>query len=267
VNIEFPGAEVVSLVVHRDALTAMTILVEETDDLRNHFGVGSPVHILDGRLRTPGTTILIRRDPFPVPSAGRAGSPADARTCANRVAKLVDLSLSDGAEDSLLSGIAAISGGARIPGCRNPFARTAYPLLKSLARALVSGDNECLSNTARSLVGLGPGLTPSGDDLIGGLMLMQAYGTQVPAGPRPVPAMKEAVIEAARTRTHILSRIMLERAACGITTVGLDRLLRSLVESEPPSTIEMAARTILELGATSGEDFLAGIVLAWSPVT
>ena len=61
-------------------------------------------------------------------------------------------------------------------------------------------------------------------------MLARAYGACVPGGTGPVPELNQAALRVASSRTHLLSRTMLDRAARGITTVGLDRLLRSLVE-------------------------------------
>ena len=289
VNIEIPGPRVFSLVRQRDALTAMTILVEGIGDMREHFEVGCEVSVSGGLLLAPGISIRVKQAPEPVPSAAGVGPPADDRTCRTRLARLIDLAMDGDGGDSLLGPVAGLasegrppwhllsapadtevgppdrhSGKGRSGKDLDPVARMIRPRIEALAGALASGRVEDLAEAASGLVGLGPGLTPAGDDLLCGLMLAQAYGARVPDGPGPVPELNHAVLEAAFSRTHLLSRVMLERAASGITTVGLDRLLCSLVEIDPPCPVEAAARAVIELGATSGRDFLAGVVLAWT---
>lgn len=289
VNIELPGPDVLSVVCERDALTAMTILVEGIGDMREHFEVGGEVSVSGGLLQALGISIRVTQAPELVPSAAGVGRTANDRTCRDRLARLIDLAMEGEGGDSLLGAVAGLASEGRPPwrplsapadteagpSDRNsgeersgedpdPVVRMIRPRIEALASALASGRVEDITGTASGLVGLGAGLTPAGDDLLCGLMLAQAYGARLPGGPGPVPALNQAVLEAASSRTHLLSRVMLARASRGITTVGLDRLLRSLVEKEPPGPVEEAARAVIELGATSGRDFLAGVVLAWT---
>jgi len=265
VNIELPGPDVLSLVSERNALTVMTILVEGLRDMREHFEVGSEVSISGGLVHAPGISIQVRPSHASIPSAAGVGQTARARVCRDRLARIIVLAMDGDGGDSLLGLIADLQGEGRRVKDLDPIARMIRPRIEVLTGALASGEIEHMAKAEAGLVGLGQGLTPSGDDLLCGLMLAQAYGVRVPGGPRPVPEVNHAVIKAAASQTHLLSRVMLERAARGVTTVGLDRLLRSLVEKEPPGLVETAARAVLDLGATSGRDFLAGVVLAWTP--
>src|SRR5205823_3021603 len=56
-----------------------------------------------------------------------------------------------------------------------PFAARAWPALQSAVRGLAAGDSSALEAMVERLAGLGPGLTPSGDDVIGGMLFAVAF--------------------------------------------------------------------------------------------
>jgi hypothetical protein len=105
---------------------------------------------------------------------------------------------------------------------------------------------------ARGLVGLGPGSTPSGDDLVAGLLLTLHY-----AG-RPEAEPLRAV--AATARTTRLASSMLRWAAQGEAREHVLLLLRSLFEEPAPRAAEPLG-PVLRYGATSGADMAAGILI------
>jgi len=263
VNFELPGPDVLSLVSEADALTAMTILVEGMGDMRGFFEAGGEVSVSGGLLRAPGISIRVTLITGQVPSAAGVGALVDTRTFRARLARLVDAAMVGDEGDSLLWVVADLRSEERRGKILSPVVQMIRPGIVALASALTSSESEAMAEAAAGLVGLGPGLTPAGDDLLCGLMLGRAYGARVPGGPGPDHGLNRAVLQAASSRTHILSRVMLERASRGVTTVGLDRLLRSLVEKQPPCPVEEADRAVLGLGATSGRDFLSGVALAW----
>jgi hypothetical protein len=105
-----------------------------------------------------------------------------------------------------------------------------------------------------ALVGLGPGLTPAGDDFIGGAMIaLRAYGTN--AG---YPALADRIaawaLPLAQERTNRISRAHLECAAAGD---GHEALHRYLVSFDRKYYEQLA-----RVGHTSGLDAAAGAVLA-----
>ena len=266
VNVELPGPEVLSLVVDRDALTVMGVLVDEGfGDLRAHFEAGQPVRVEAGMLETPAVSIRLNQAPWPFPSAEGIGRPAALETCRQRVARLLETCRGLELEGSLLGAFARIRRRSPLDKEVDPLSRTMEISLNRLADAIDDGDPVILAPAAASMVGLGPGLTPAGDDLLCGLLLAQAYGARVSGGPEANPEMTALVLEAACNMTHLLSRVMLERAARGVTTVGVDRLLCAIVAEDPPCPVDLAAPPVIEIGATSGLDLIAGIVLAWAP--
>lgn len=99
-----------------------------------------------------------------------------------------------------------------------------------------------------SLLGLGPGLTPSGDDLLAGALLARARRGAAPASP-------EALLAVARRRTTTLACNLLELAARGLADERLVNLADHVNAGVP------CERTFLDWGAHSGVDALLGMAL------
>ena len=110
-----------------------------------------------------------------------------------------------------------------------------------------------------SLVGLGPGLTPSGDDLLGGaLIALRALGW-----PRVADTLGCWLLPRARARTHAISYAHLACAAGGEGAAALHDTLATLCSPGAPGLGECvdALRT---LGHSSGWDGMAGMALVAS---
>ena len=105
-----------------------------------------------------------------------------------------------------------------------------------------------------SLIGLGPGLTPAGDDFVGGAMIaLRACGTT--AGDAALADRIAAwALPLARTNTNRISRAHLEWAAQGEGHEALHDLLCSFDKKH----LDRLAR----VGHTSGLDAAAGALLA-----
>ena len=110
-----------------------------------------------------------------------------------------------------------------------------------------------------ALVGLGPGLTPAGDDWLAGWLLAQHL-----TGARPDEVCGNRLSglvdrEIAADRTTTLSRALLTCAAAGEADAAWHALLATL--AEVPMTqlpIYQSTQTILSHGATSGAAMLTG---------
>jgi hypothetical protein len=106
-----------------------------------------------------------------------------------------------------------------------------------------------------ALVGLGPGLTPAGDDWLAGWLLAQQLAEDL-TGLRNLSGL---VGQVATDRTTTLSRALLACAAAGEADAAWHALLASLAKvpmTNPP--IDQSAQTILSHGATSGAAMLIG---------
>ena len=132
--------------------------------------------------------------------------------------------------------------------------------IKRLLQALHVGDRSGIRENAALLTGLGPGLTPAGDDYLVGLMagLRVWPGTLSNSGLSPDDAC-QIILEATEGRTTLLSRAFLHSAKEGLFGENWHGLLAELARGEAIG-IQQAARRILASGATSGVDALAGFL-------
>lgn len=112
-----------------------------------------------------------------------------------------------------------------------------------------------------ALIGLGPGLTPSGDDFLGGILVtLHHLGASKAAG-----ELAREVLAHARQRTNDISYAHLAAAADGEGLAPLHAILENLSERGTPR-LARSLSAVDAIGHTSGWDALAGIVLAATTV-
>ena len=137
----------------------------------------------------------------------------------------------------------------------DPLGRAAWSALSSLLPAWRGDDGEAVETSAARLVGLGPGLTPSGDDLLAGLLV----ATDRVRGGIPT-AVRRACIRAVERRTTDVAVARVRHAARGAIEEVQERVLASLLGANDAGlvpAVERAARW----GHTSGVDTLVGLFL------
>jgi hypothetical protein len=131
--------------------------------------------------------------------------------------------------------------GSLVIGAHNALSGHAQPALDALERWLVGN---AIGNEAEQLIGLGPGLTPSGDDYLGGMLValrLTGRGVQSDGLWRWLqPRLKE--------RTSALSAAHLAAAAVGEAHEALHDVLNG----------ELNLDALDSVGHTSGWDALAG---------
>jgi hypothetical protein len=118
--------------------------------------------------------------------------------------------------------------------------------------ALQRGDFE---SAVTAVAGLGHGLTPSGDDLLAGALLMLHASGQTARG----DALAAAVRRIAPARTSPLSYALLEPACDGEPNEAVANAITALLADAPPAEVIDPLRRV---GATSGFDLLAGMLSA-----
>lgn len=126
----------------------------------------------------------------------------------------------------------------------------------ALVDALAAGDAAGAGQHATSLLGLGPGLTPSGDDLLVGLLAVLA----IPGSPaRRLRGVRGAMLARADERTHLISLSALRAAAQGRVRAGLATLLDAMLTGTVDAAVAALA-PVLAIGATSGRDICDGVL-------
>lgn len=126
--------------------------------------------------------------------------------------------------------------------------------LSDLTEAFRTEDPEGILQSSQKLIGLGPGLTPSGDDVLLGMMLV----LNLPGNPYEhyLPLFDQVLLEA-RDETNLLSFHGLLRAREGfVRRILLDFIKAILREKE----IEKERELVRAIGHTSGQDILTGVL-------
>lgn len=123
--------------------------------------------------------------------------------------------------------------------------------LADLDRGLAEGDSAAFERAAISLAGLGPGLTPSGDDYLVGVL----FGLWVLYPAAETQPLREAILNSAVNRTTTLSSAWLNAAARGEANAPWKEFVAGL---ERDTFMTDVAHRIIDTGHTSGTDALMG---------
>jgi len=142
----------------------------------------------------------------------------------------------------------------------NDIAKVVLPSLMNLFKAIGSENIDGIKKNSRNIVGLGPGLSPSGDDALMGLMVALWWSANSLGGDiERVKKINEAIISNAN-KTTLLSQQLLRHAARGETNEAVETLLDGIFVGGPED-IGISAQRVLDIGETSGTDMMAGILL------
>lgn len=134
--------------------------------------------------------------------------------------------------------------------------------LPPLADATGRRDVAAIATAAARLVGLGPGLTPAGDDFLTGYLAALWSRAAAEAGVQAMLAPLAAACSPLILRTHAISRQMLDDATRGRFAQALVDVTIAL--SGAGNTDDAAARA-LACGHSSGADALCGLLFGYAP--
>ena len=212
---------------------------------------GDPVSLAAGTLVVAATPFAqIRLGPEPPPAVPRSWKAATLARGLSQLERMAEPAAPDEGLGPLMSG--------RVGG--SPFALAATAPVAYLNELVLSRSREGRvpdfdPAKLAPLVGLGPGLTPSGDDLLGGaLVALTAIGLldlrdAIWTGLRPYAA----------AGTNDIARAHLAAAAEGECGAALDEAIEALLRGG--LGLEPAVRSVAAVGHTSGWDALAGVVV------
>ncbi|MBT2765939.1 DUF2877 domain-containing protein [Paenibacillus sp. ISL-20] len=142
----------------------------------------------------------------------------------------------------------------------NPFDREMERLLRErsarLLEALSKGEVNLASHYAIQLIGLGPGLTPSGDDFLVGLFAVM----NLTNGPLfKIRHVCEQVVAASADRSNPISYMALKKAASGQVRESIGEFMHHMIHGSKTEVISSLSR-VLDIGSTSGTDIALGLV-------
>jgi len=143
---------------------------------------------------------------------------------------------------------------------RIPRSANALPILH-VERACRDGDLPHALQAGRELVGLGPGLTPSGDDFLGALLFVAQHLHA--AYPEAFEWKQQAIgdwLDWAHPRTNSISYSILRDHASGKSVEPLHNLVGALLQGKASDEMTAHVRALLAIGSTSGWDMLLGVM-------
>lgn len=142
------------------------------------------------------------------------------------------------------------------------FLERAWVEIQGLMEALLNRDSESIALHAGKLAGMGSGLTPSGDDFLAGLMWgLRVWPHSLEESGLGLEGAIELMYEAARKRTTLLSAAFLRLAKEGLPDETWQDLLVVLATGATwQGELKRVAERVLNRGATSGADALAGFL-------
>jgi hypothetical protein len=157
----------------------------------------------------------------------------------------------------------ATGGNPTAAASSSPFVSAATTPFIETARACRERDMLRLIDAARALIGLGPGLTPGGDDFVGGLLFVAHHLNAAYPGelhwdaPRLVDWLAWA-----RPQTNPISYAILSDHAHGQGVQPLHELVAALLSNKPLDESMPSVRATLAIGNTTGWDMLTGALTA-----
>jgi len=139
--------------------------------------------------------------------------------------------------------------------------------MQVLVRATQEADLMAASAAAKILTGLGPGLTPAGDDLLAGYLagLWCAVGDHRDHV-QFVSNLGKQVVRLSR-RTNDISRTYLDHAVNGQVSSRFAALVEAISRGESPEALLKIAENAMHCGHTSGMDTVTGLlvgIFAWN---
>ena len=149
-------------------------------------------------------------------------------------------------------------------GQEDMLSSAAWPAIAGIVRACLAHDYQHVLSHAEQLVGLGDGLTPSGDDFLGGFfygmrLLYQTY----PGGLDLTNWNYSDFILRCRPLTNLISFTLLKDHAEGHALEPLQRLANSLLMDRPDRLIPLAGE-LIAVGHSTGWSLLTGFLAGMS---
>jgi hypothetical protein len=286
IHIEFEDHFLIHLGSHEIPVTPRSILLAEAD-----FGnrilpvtrINQSLRVVDGSIHWPEDKPIIfiptaRRFDPKFQWDGKLGAPADISNNLMRAFRQLPSGVKSprGFAPSPLKNyfLAYISGFNGIRHEMNedltpngpkrpPSLRIQEVLWKRIGMFLDSCRRQAWDDMSRSvlqIVGLGPGLTPSGDDFLAGLITAGIVLSQAwPKVKGIAEKMAETTLRESAGRTTAVSTAMLEDARQGEMSEPMKSFLEIILITGEMGRVPRVMEEILSIGASSGEDQLNGL--------
>ena len=134
-------------------------------------------------------------------------------------------------------------------------------MLKERTTTLLEGfsTNDTHQNVqnAKKLIGLGQGLTPSGDDFLVGLLLAFSISRKDNFSEKE---WGKQVVKESKKNTNIIIYSAIKYAAIGKTRETIAVFIETLVQAQTDNQVKQALSTVMKIGSSSGTEMAWGIL-------
>ncbi|MDF9834228.1 hypothetical protein M2103_002470 [Ereboglobus sp. PH5-5] len=137
--------------------------------------------------------------------------------------------------------------------------RRITPALAALREGILRNDAAAMRTQCEALLGLGVGLTPSGDDILCGVAAGLFFGSVTENENQFVPVLRELLLTAAERTTDISARALRLCTEGEISGVVFDAARAIMLDNA--LEVELAISALLEVGGTSGTEMAQGLCL------
>ena len=246
------GASVLALVLPEIGDGPLNIVLDEQVDALNRFRSSQSACFRRGELHIGKTRILLDRASIWEPRPDWSKLRSKPEEVARALESAISLVQCEASSESILMAIGpSVCLDATRPTFRE-FLCAARRGMDALEVGL-KGEPRALHAGVSQLAGLGPGLTPAGDDFLSGVMLCLWLGHPDPF------AVCRSILQVAGPRTTLLSGAMLQRAAAGECNADWHHFFHSVTTGDRKRSGVTVGR-ILAHGNTSGSDSVAGFL-------
>lgn len=255
----------------------VTLLAQDVGNLPHGISCVLPVPENFQRLFAPGQEVIMGQAELQIPAARII---VDLSGASEWRCPLPSVSVQSEATQRTLTGLRRIlqnhpSTGGFAPllvGTEPPSSAFDLALQRRLARALPAlqeaanqSDPAAAVQALAQLIGLGPGLTPSGDDFIVGYLAALHSSRACEAGVGLLLTALAAPVERLAAGTNLISRQFIRNALEGAFSEALGDLLSAIAHQDEARVLTFASQ-VLAMGHSSGADALAGLLFGLCPV-
>jgi Protein of unknown function (DUF2877) len=150
---------------------------------------------------------------------------------------------------------------AKVVIIKSRFSEIYWPAVQGMIQAYREKDANHLIDFVKSLIGFGEGLSPSGDDFLGGfffsLQLMLQY---YPNSMKMLDCNYSDIINQSNLLTNLISFTLLKDHVDGHSVEPLHKIANGLLLGEPIDQLINHAEKLISLGHSTGWDILTGFL-------
>lgn len=148
------------------------------------------------------------------------------------------------------------------PANDNIYSRYIADDLEAFTKAINTSDWERALTLVDRLIGFGMGSTPACDDFLAAyLVVLTIADASCPGQYTWIREFNQTIVRKAKNRTTLISANMLRHAASGKISRSHQRLIQTCIFNNQDDPVNLAGK-VFQHGATSGGDFLLGLICA-----